>query len=343
MFGRANEAKVEVNGISTTCLVDTGATVTIITEGFCDQAGLKIHPLDQLVTISATGGTPIPYLGYAVATLEFPHIPNYSEEVVMLVISDTTDYADRVPLQIGTRVIAAVAETLTPADIQHLDETWKQTYVGTLMSCAVQQQKNMDGDPFELDKVKGPVKLRKEVELKPFEHTEVWGYSQVRGHSKRIVVCTESEDLLMKGQVMTVSAKAELLPHNSRVRVFVRNLSSKAVKIPAKTTLGEISACNVVPPIWGPEPEAVPEDSEKEGPWTKEMQDLFEQLGLNEPKDWMTEEDVTKAKKLVQKFHMIFSKHDLDLGKDRQSEVQDQSHRLNPIQGKIQKDTTKPV
>ena len=54
----------------------------------------------------------------------------------MLVISDTTDYAARVPLQIGTRVIAAVAETLTPEDIKHLDETWKQTYVGTLVSCA---------------------------------------------------------------------------------------------------------------------------------------------------------------------------------------------------------------
>ena len=94
MFGRANEAKVEVNRISTTCLVDTGATVTIVNEGFCEQAGLRIHPLDQLVTISATGGTPISQLGYAVATLEFPHIPNFSEEVVMLVISDTTDYAE---------------------------------------------------------------------------------------------------------------------------------------------------------------------------------------------------------------------------------------------------------
>ena len=216
MFGRANEAKVEVNGISTTCLVDTGATVTIINESFCDHAGLQIHPLDQLVTISATGGTPIPNLAYAVATLEFPNIPSYSKEVVMLVISDTTDYAARLPLQIGTRVIAAVAETLTPEDIKHLDETWKQTYVGTLMSCAAQQKKNTDEDLFDLDKVKGPVKLRKQIELGPFEQTEVWGYTQVKGHSKRVVVCTESEELLMHGQVMSVSSKSELLPHNSQ-------------------------------------------------------------------------------------------------------------------------------
>ena len=313
MFGRANEAKAEVNGAPATCLVDTGATVTIVSEDFCDQAGLKIQPLEQLVTISATGRTPIPYLGYTMATLEFPHIPNYTEEVVMLVISDTTAYASRVPLQIGTRVIAAVAETLTPADIQHLDETWKQTYIGTLMSCAAQQKKNQDGDPFDLDDVKGPAKLRKEVEIQPFEEVKVWAYKQVRGHSKRVVVCTESEELLMKGQVMCVNSKTEMLPHNCRVEVQLRNLTARSVRIPAKATLGEVSACNVVPPIWGPEPE--PSFEDKDQSWTQDMQNLFEQLGLNEPKDWMTEEDVLEAKKLVQKFHMVFSKNDLDLGK----------------------------
>ena len=68
----------------------------------------------------------------------------------MLVISDPTEYARRVPLQIGTRVIAAVTETLTPGDLTQLDETWKQTYVGTLMSCAVQQKKD-PGDVFNLE------------------------------------------------------------------------------------------------------------------------------------------------------------------------------------------------
>ena len=313
MFGRANEATVEVNGVSTTCLVDTGATVTIVNAEFCEQLGLEVHSIDGLISVSATGGTTIPYLGYTVATLEFPHIPNYSEEVVMLVISDTTSYAARVPLQIGTRVIAAVAETLTPEDIKHLDETWKQTYVGTLMSCAAQHKNREDGDSFDLDTVKGPVKLRKEVELEPFEQKEVWGYTQVKGHSKRVVVCTESEELLMKGQVMCVNSKSNLLPHNSRVRVMLKNLSGKTVKMPAKTTIGEVSPCNVVPPIWKPEVGAKTEDPDQA--WTKEMEDLFEELGLNEPKEWMTEEDILEAKKLVQKFHMIFSKNDLDLGK----------------------------
>ena len=61
-----------------------------------------------------------------------------------------------------------------------------------------------EGDTFDLDNVKGPVKLKKAVELEPFKQKEIWGYTKVRGHSKRVVVCTESEDFLMKGQVMCV-------------------------------------------------------------------------------------------------------------------------------------------
>ena len=149
--------------------------------------------MDGLVAIAGTGGFNVPYLGYTVATLEFPHIPHYSEEVVMLVVSDSTGYATRVPLQVGTRVISAVIESLTPDSIKHLDETWRQTYVGTLMSCAVQQRPTEERDTFDLKEVQGPVKLRKVIRLDPFEQKEVWGYTQIRGHSKRVVVCTESE------------------------------------------------------------------------------------------------------------------------------------------------------
>ena len=180
------------------------------------------------------------------------------------------------------------------------------------MSCAVQQSKE-DGDTFDLDHVKGPVKLKKAVELEPFEQKEFWGYTKVRGHSKRVMVCTESEDLLMKGQVMCANHKLQLLPHNPRVRVMLRNLSSEEVRLPAKTTIEEVSPCNVVPPIWKPESGVESEDPDQI--WTRETEVLFEELGLNEPKDWMTPEEVLEAKK---RYHMIFSKNDLDLGKTDQ-------------------------
>ena len=61
---------------------------------------------------------------------------------------------------------------------------------GPSWACAVREQKE-DGDNFSMDSVKGPVKLKKTVELGPLEQTQVWGYTQVTGHSRRVVVCTE--------------------------------------------------------------------------------------------------------------------------------------------------------
>ena len=95
-----------------------------------------------------------------------------------------------------------------------------------------------------------------------------------------MVVCTESEDLLMKGQVMCANSKSQLLPHNPRVTVMLRNLSSKEVRLPAKTTIGEVSPCNVVPPIWKSEGGVESEDPDQT--WTEETEVLFEELGLNE-------------------------------------------------------------
>ena len=117
----------------------------------------------------------------------------------------------------------------------------------------------------------------------------------------------------MKGQVICVNSKSDLLPHHYGVKVMMRNFSGKTVMTPTKTTIGEVSSCNVVPPIWKPEVGAQTEKPDQT--WTKVMEDLFEELGLNEPKEWMTEENILEEKKLIQKFHMIFSKNDLDLGK----------------------------
>ena len=312
MFGRANEAPVIVDGEETTCLVDTAATVSVISTDYCIKRGLTVYPLEDMVPIVGTAGVLIPYAGYVEVTRRFPHIPGYEEEVPLLVIDDTSSDADRVPIQVGTKVIAAVTELIKPDNLHRLNETWKQTYIGTLMACAIKGRKEPE-DAFFMDSVKGPVKLRKSVELGPLEQTEVWGYTKVIGHSKRVVVCTEAEDLLLQGQVMSVNTKSELLPHSSKAR----NLTSKSIRIPTKTTIGEVTPCNLVPPIWNTEDTSTKKVDE--GTWVSELEVLFEKLGLNEKKDCITEEDVLQAKLLVKKFNMIFSKNDLDLGKQIKS------------------------
>ena len=172
------------------------------------------------------------------------------------------------------------------------------------MACAVKGHRD-DDDNFSLDSVKGPVKLKKAVKLEPLGQTEVWGYTQVTGHSRRVVVCTESEDLLMQGQVMGMNTRTDLLPHSSKVKFLLRNLISKSIKILAKTTIGKVTACNMLALIWNSEESPA---EQTEDTWGPKLETLFDKLGLNEKKDWMTEKEVIATKKLVQKFNMIFSK-----------------------------------
>ena len=114
-----------------------------------------------------------------------------------------------------------------------------------------------------------------------------------------------------------LSTKPQYYNPDLVVRMFGRAneapVEVNGVRLPAKATIGEVSPCNVVPPIWKPEGGVEPEDPGQT--WTKETEGLLEELGLNEPKDWMTQEEVLEAKRLLQRYNMIFSKNALDLRK----------------------------
>ena len=125
-----------MDGQQTTALVDTGATVSTISDAYCKQKGIEIRPLDQLVRISGTGGFPVPYVGYAEVQLQMLRIPDYEEMVVMLVIPDHSPYDERVPVQVGTRIIHKVFSQIDPEKLRDLDIAWKAVYMSTMLSNA---------------------------------------------------------------------------------------------------------------------------------------------------------------------------------------------------------------
>ena len=69
LFGKVNEAPVVVEGVHILGLLDTGSTISAITDAFCHQYGLKVHPLGNLVKIEGTGGFEVPYIGYVEVNL----------------------------------------------------------------------------------------------------------------------------------------------------------------------------------------------------------------------------------------------------------------------------------
>ena len=45
-------------------LIDSGAMISMMRKGYCDEHGYELQPLDQLVPIEGSGGADVPYLGY---------------------------------------------------------------------------------------------------------------------------------------------------------------------------------------------------------------------------------------------------------------------------------------
>ena len=64
LVGHANEALVVMDGCKVTALVDSGAQVWNISVRLCEELGLEIQPLGQLLELEGTGGCshPLPWI-----------------------------------------------------------------------------------------------------------------------------------------------------------------------------------------------------------------------------------------------------------------------------------------
>ena len=123
LVGCANEAPVVVDGCEVTALVDLGAQVSNISARLCEELGLKIQPLGQLLELEGTGGAAIPYLGFVEVNLQILGIRRYNEDVLLLAIP-TTAYSDRVPVMVGSKIIDKALGCMTAGELAKATATW---------------------------------------------------------------------------------------------------------------------------------------------------------------------------------------------------------------------------
>ena len=55
ILGRANETEIEIDGKIIKALIYSGAMISMMSKGYCDENGYEIQPLDQLVPIEGRG------------------------------------------------------------------------------------------------------------------------------------------------------------------------------------------------------------------------------------------------------------------------------------------------
>ena len=98
-MGRANKNDVEIDGIISKALIDSGAMISMMSKDYCYEHGYEIQPLEHLVLIEGSGGASAPYLGYVEVRMHIPGINSFDRDILMLISSTTTQYHQRVPIQ----------------------------------------------------------------------------------------------------------------------------------------------------------------------------------------------------------------------------------------------------
>lgn len=110
LVGSANEVEVKVEGLITTALLDTGSTVSSVSESFYDGylTHLDIQPLEQLLHVECADGQPLPYLGYVEVNIVFSGL--CGEQCCLLLVVPRSNYNSQVPLLLGTNVLSVLME-----------------------------------------------------------------------------------------------------------------------------------------------------------------------------------------------------------------------------------------
>ena len=81
ILGRANETEIEIDGIISKALIDSGAMILMMSKGYCDEHGYEIQPLDQLIPIEGSRGADVPYLSYVEVRMHIPGIDSFDQDV----------------------------------------------------------------------------------------------------------------------------------------------------------------------------------------------------------------------------------------------------------------------
>ena len=162
----------------------------------------------------------------------------------LFTVVNDTNYTKRVPVQLGTLHIDEALSLVTGKEYGKLSATWvRANFPPRPISGSTQVRES----EFDLEKIKGNVKITRQVMLGPFETKHVPGLTEYSTHYKRVHVVTEASEKFQHGTVKPICTYSELKPGSSRVSIGLRNFSCRSVTLRPKTVVAKVSATNIVP------------------------------------------------------------------------------------------------
>ena len=195
--------------------------------------------------IEGSGGLEVPYLGYVEAYLKVPEIKAFDQDVLLLIIPNST-HTQCTPITLGTLHIDMAIRLATEKELKNLNKQWQRSLVDTKLTMKEAQIVNIEEAQI-VSKLDSDVKLTKDITLSPFRTAEVKGVLKTPNHYKRVNVVIDN---LVEGQLcrdVAIVHQLEILkPRSDRITVILWNLSSRTLKLKKGTKVAHVEASQVV-------------------------------------------------------------------------------------------------
>ena len=122
-----------LDGVETTCLIDNGARVNLVTPDFVRDQGLDVGSIQDLnqhngrIPLSGLGGRVTEPLGYVMLWVQIPYVPSYDEDQVVLVVSEDSNFLRKCQVVLGTPTINRAIWAMKESEMENAPEAWQST------------------------------------------------------------------------------------------------------------------------------------------------------------------------------------------------------------------------
>ena len=130
-LSHVNVGPAIIDGMKTTCLIDNGAHMNLVTPEFVKARGLGVGSIQDLndhngcIPLSSLRGSVTKPLGYVVIWVQIPFMLSYDEDQVALIVSDDSHFITWYLVILGNPTINWAIQVMKESELENALEAWQ--------------------------------------------------------------------------------------------------------------------------------------------------------------------------------------------------------------------------
>ena len=290
---------MKINGENCMALLDNGAQINTIMPKYISNHSLQVGPITDLlgskVACMELGNAYTRLLGYVVIWVQVDGVQGYDKDQIALVIPDLSNFADWVPVILGTPTIGWVVNVMKEAEMDALVMPWAKARVVHLLSVHRMMPMEVgDGQKEEVDtnSYDQLIHTQNAETIEPFSS---WvmpvkaGRAYVAECINIMVQALQTQDGSLQQGLTVQNTYTKLRKGSKKAVVVVRNNTAYSQTLQKKTPVARVVAALPVPEP--PEGEQLlkrnnePHDPHTPRPTIRQRHGkLFDELDLKRPR-----------------------------------------------------------